>query len=93
MIMDTSGHFVSVNPATLEMFGLQNEQDIIKQSPAKLSPEFQPDGTRSSEKVIKMIEKGYKNGIHDFEWVHKRFSGEEFYTHIQKIPSCRGPAA
>ncbi|MCP4347659.1 MAG: diguanylate cyclase [Desulfobacterales bacterium] len=86
MILDSSGVFVSVNPATLEMFSLEKEENLFEKTPAIVSPEFQPDGTRSSEKVLLMINKAYENGINDFEWVHKRSNGQIFPAYVRLAP-------
>ena len=44
-----------------------------------MSPEFQPNGTLSSQVAQKMINRAFSEGMSDFEWVHKRSNGEEFY--------------
>ncbi|MDX1314800.1 MAG: response regulator, partial [Eudoraea sp.] len=85
-VLNTSGTFESANSATLDMFGFQNEEDIIKQRVDRLSAEFQPDGAPSSEKARGMIEKALSEGINDFEWIHKRLNGEEFYAHVRLTP-------
>jgi PAS domain S-box-containing protein len=70
--------FTSGNPATLELFSAKDEADFISYAPWQLSPDKQPDGQNSKEKVKKMIEIAMQNGSHFFEWTHSRINGEEF---------------
>jgi PAS domain S-box-containing protein len=73
-----SGGFTSANPATLAMFRAKTEAEFLLHGPADLSPERQSDGRLSAEKAPAMIEKAMREGTHFFEWMHKRFDGEEF---------------
>ena len=78
MTLLPGGHFVSGNPAALKMFGCIDEAGFIAQRPSDLSPEYQPDGTLSSEKANEMMGLAIEKGAHLFEWTHKRINGEEF---------------
>ncbi|MEI7741929.1 MAG: hypothetical protein WCJ29_05530 [bacterium] len=60
------------------MFGCKNEADFASQSPATLSPEFQPDGKPSMKKAQEMMSLALKNGSHFFEWTHQKKTGEVF---------------
>lgn len=73
-----SWKFTSGNPATVKMFGARDEAEFISKGPWELSPEFQPDGTPSSEKAQKMIQKAMDTGSNFFEWTHKRLNGQEY---------------
>jgi PAS domain S-box-containing protein len=74
--------FTSGNPATIAMFGVKNEKEFLSYDPWRLSPEYQPDGQKSSNKAKKMIDKAMKEGSNFFEWLHKRISGEEFLVDV-----------
>ncbi|MCD4671877.1 MAG: PAS domain S-box protein [Anaerolineaceae bacterium] len=78
IMMETSERFISGNPAAIEMFGCKDIEEFISQTPASLSPEYQPDGTLSTEASQKMFAVVMKEGSHNFEWVHKRLDGHEF---------------
>ena len=82
MIFSSNTGFLSGNPATVKMFGFQNEDEFIFQTPAALSPEYQPDGALSLEKSQKMISIAMEQGSHFFEWKHKRIDGEEFHATV-----------
>lgn len=78
MIVDPKSGFLSGNKATLKLFGFKTRDDFVGQTPWSLSPEYQPDGTLSSVKALRMMQKAIKNGSNLFEWRHKRITGEEF---------------
>ena len=70
--------FLAGNPATLAMFECKDEREFVGHTPAKFSPEYQPDGTSSSVKAQEMMAIAMHDGSHFFEWTHKRACGEEF---------------
>jgi PAS domain S-box-containing protein len=71
-------NFTAGNPSTLKLFKAKDEAEFLAFEPWKLSPEFQPDGTPSSEKAPLMIKRAMEAGSNFFEWTHKKISGEEF---------------
>lgn len=75
-------NFSNGNPATLKLFGVKTEAEFNKLSPADLSPKFQPDGMPSAEKAKIEIEKALKDGKNSFDWVHKKYKGEEFFARV-----------
>ena len=72
--------FIEANPKTVELFGFGSEKEFFKFGPADLSPLYQPDGSLSSEKALKMIDKAMDEGSTSFEWTHKKKNGDEFFT-------------
>lgn len=78
MITDIGKGFIAGNPAAIRMFACKDEKEFLAQSPASLSPEYQPDGKQSSVKAQEMMAIAVKNGSHFFGWTHKRIDGEEF---------------
>ena len=74
--------YTSGNPATIKMFKVKSEAEFLTYNPWKLSPEQQPDGRNSQEKVKEMIERAMRKGSNFFEWTHKRASGESFSTNV-----------
>ena len=77
-----NGIFTAGNPATIKLFNLKDEKQLLLLAPKDLSPDKQPDGQISIVKSKKMIEKAIKEGSSSFEWVHKKYSGESFYANI-----------
>ncbi len=60
---------VDCNRKAYELFGFDNKQDYIDNF-SYLSPEFQPDGSPSKEKVQRILQKIYIEGAASFEWLH-----------------------
>lgn len=82
MILTLEEGFLGGNPATVALFGCRDEAEFTNMSPAKLSPEFQPDGRRSDEKAAEMMQTAMQTGSHFFEWMHKRVDGTEFPAEV-----------
>ena len=70
--------FTAGNPATIEMFGAEDEADFTSRGPWEVSPERQPDGELSSAKARRMIETAMAQGSHFFDWTHKKIGGPDF---------------
>ncbi len=70
--------FTDANPATYDLFGLDRREGISIQYPWTLSPEYQPDGRKSSEKAREMIDTAMRRGANYFEWKHSRVDGTTF---------------
>lgn len=75
MLFDKNG-LIECNNATLDLLGASSKEQILRRNLSNLAPEFQPDGTRSSEKALMMDDLARKNGFHRFDWIHKSFNGE-----------------
>ena len=70
--------FTSANAATLELFGVRDEQEFTALGPWDLSPERQPDGELSSFKAQRAIATAMEHSSHFFEWIHQRTDGTPF---------------
>ncbi len=77
-------YFIDCNAAAQHMLGLENRQAITQIHPfdPSLSPELQPDGERSAEKALRMIEIANRQGSHMFEWEHLKADGEPFLVEV-----------
>jgi len=78
MVFSPDQGFIAANPATIKLFACRDEQDFTTDSPASLSPEYQPDGVRSMDKSHEMIRLALEKGSHFFEWMHRRADGTDF---------------
>ncbi len=81
LITPTEG-FVSGNRAAAAIFGCDSIEQLLSMWPIELSPEFQPDGSRSDEKSVQFIEFALERGSHQFEWVHRRVDGTLFHADV-----------
>ena len=75
------GIFVECNRAAEAMLR-GDRKDIIGKPPELLSPEFQPDGKRSSESTEQIIKEALCTGNKTFEWVHRRLDGSDFFVEV-----------
>jgi hypothetical protein len=75
------GLIVDCNSKTCQLFGLEKTQ-ILHRSPTEMSPEFQPDGRRSTEKVFESLDHTISGQPLVFEWRHFRSDGTLFDAEI-----------
>ncbi len=74
--------FVDCNDAAVEMMRAGSKHELLAMNPAALSPEFQPDGLRSEDKIRANMPETIRKGSDRFEWVHRRMDGEEFPVEV-----------
>lgn len=74
--------FTSANKATLALFNIKDEKELVTLGPWDVSPKNQPDGKDSGEKAKQMIQKAMNKGSSYFEWAHKKITGEEFFAKV-----------
>ncbi|HWV32418.1 MAG TPA: PAS domain-containing protein [Dyadobacter sp.] len=85
LLLDENG-IMDCNEAAVKMLRCKNKSELLSIHPARFSPEFQPDGRRSSEKSVEMDRLAYENGYNRFEWIHRRMDGEEFPVEVTLNP-------
>jgi PAS domain S-box-containing protein len=75
---------IDCNIAAAKMLGFESKEILLEMNPhpAIFSPEYQPDGRLSVEKSLEMDRLAYEKGIHRFEWMHKRVTGEEVLVEV-----------
>ncbi len=78
----TTGAFVDVNEASVRITGAPSKAVLLGSNPVVISPERQPDGSLSSEKVKEVIRFAVERGSHRFEWVINRFDGTQLPVEI-----------
>jgi len=78
----TNGIFTDCNDSLVKLLGYENRDQILNLTPSQLSPEYQPDGEKSLDKSIHMMNIVKKEGINHFEWKHIRADGEVFWADI-----------
>jgi PAS domain S-box-containing protein len=81
---------IDCNAATLKMGGFPDKEWFLKQPIDSLSPERQPDGRPSRDVGKAWVERAFAHGPQRFEWLGKRFNGEEFPTEILLTPMRLG---
>ncbi|MEY3869420.1 MAG: hypothetical protein RLZZ338_3311 [Cyanobacteriota bacterium] len=74
--------FIDCNKAAMSLFGYSYREQLCAIHPSQISPELQPDNQSSFEKVNGMISEALNNGSHQFEWVHQRANGDNFWAEV-----------
>ena len=82
--------FVECNQAAVEMLRASSKQQLLMINPADLSPEFQPDGRSSRERVHEDTTLALSQGSHRFEWRARRMDGTEFPLEVLLTPIRSG---
>ncbi|MCB1887068.1 MAG: PAS domain S-box protein [Rhodocyclaceae bacterium] len=81
-LLVSDGKFVGANRAGLQLFRLGSADELVGTSPADFSPELQPDGSRSLDKVRNVVQQAEAKGSHRFEWEHVRADGSHFRADV-----------
>ena len=84
------GRFVECNKAALAMLGVEGVEDVYNKGILELSPEYQPDGRRSSERIAQMMAELEAKGSVLFEWEHLRADGTAFPVEIRLTAIAAG---
>ena len=72
---DRSFTNIDCNREAVKLFDLSSKQEYCDKY-FELSPERQPCGALSSEKMIEHVAKAFENGHCRFEWMHQKLNGE-----------------
>lgn len=75
VMMFKDDQFINCNEATFKILNFPDKATFLKQKPWDISPEFQADGQRSSDKSLIMNALAREKGCHSFEWLHTRYDG------------------
>src|SRR6478672_7687740 len=83
-----AGVFMDCNSAAVELMGAGTKGRLLGARPEDLSPPLQADGTSSREKTAQVVAMAEERGSHRFEWVARRFDGEEVPLEVSVTPIC-----
>ncbi|MCL2600260.1 MAG: ATP-binding protein, partial [Treponema sp.] len=78
---DKDLNMVECNEDAVRRFSLSCKQEF-KERFFDLSPEFQPDGSPSTERAMEYLREGFAVGHVEFEWMHRDFSGTDIPTEV-----------
>ena len=82
LLAPPSWKFTGANQTTLQLFGVSSVAEFTALGPWDVSPELQPDGRPSNEKVQEMIATAMRESSHFFEWEHQRMDGQPFAADV-----------
>jgi PAS domain S-box-containing protein len=77
-----SWKFMGGNQASLQLFGVSSMAELVTLGPWDVSPERQSDGQLSSQKALEVISIAMREGVHSFEWTHRRRDGHLFPSDV-----------
>jgi len=66
---------IGCNQESVRVFELSNKQEYLDKF-YELSPEYQPDGTLSRDKVLHLVKTAFEEGYCRSEWMHQKLNGE-----------------
>ena len=85
IIVLSDGKCADINPSLCSMFK-GSRDDLIGKSPVELSPSHQPGGQPSADVAMDYISKCLQGEPQNFEWVHQRLDGTQFFADIALNP-------
>ncbi|MEG0503824.1 MAG: diguanylate cyclase [Raoultibacter sp.] len=94
MLLDASPLFVSLwnkdfeniecNQEALNLFKITDRSMYLEHF-YELSPEIQPDGTKTTEKIKEVLARAFKDGRYVFQWMHCTLEGELIPSEVTLI--------
>ena len=75
-ILDENFEITEVNNEAVRLFGLKDSKDYIEHF-AALSPEHQPDGRLSRDRILELQTRCFVEGSVHFEWMHQTLGDKE----------------
>ena len=87
MLLSPEKGFVHANAAAVELLRFETLADLLRCGLSDISPEVQPDGRNSAERVKEHITTAMKHRVaHRFDWMHKRCDGAPLPCEVTLIP-------
>lgn len=86
MIASSDG-FQAGNKKALDLFGASSLEEFKRYSPAELAPPVQPNGETSIEFARRAIARAISEGGLQFEYLHRKISGEDFHADVRLGPT------
>src|SRR4051794_11359413 len=74
--------FIDCNQAAVELMGAESKQQLLPARPADVSPQVQPDGSTSGDKISEIIALLERERGHRFEWMIRRQDGREIPVEV-----------
>ncbi|MCL2621220.1 MAG: PAS domain S-box protein [Defluviitaleaceae bacterium] len=88
IVFDQEYNCIDVNQAAAKLFGLPYPRLFLERTD-DFSPEFQPCGTPSREKMNQVLQHAFDFGNHYFEWMHQTLDGNPIpcEVHLTRVTS------
>jgi len=79
-----SGKFIDANENAARLFGMSREE-LMRHTPADLSPPLQPDGRDSASVTIEQMHKALGGGAPVFDWTHRDAAGHDIPCEVRLV--------
>jgi len=83
-VWDDELNIVTTSDQSAKTFGFEDKKEFIDRF-NELSPEFQPCGTLTAEKIVKHLNSAFEHGYDNFEWMHQTINGEPLPSEITLV--------
>ncbi|MCW8977571.1 MAG: diguanylate cyclase, partial [Marinobacter sp.] len=80
------GLFIDTNRASVDLLRYSSSESLVGKDLAVFSPEFQPDGQISRQKVAPMLARVSAGQVEQCEWVLNRSDGTEIWVELTMAP-------
>ena len=80
-LWDRNINIIDCNEAVIRLFGFRSKKEYISRY-FELFPIYQPDGRRSYETIMEMMDKAFEDGYCAFEWMHRTPDGIQIPTEV-----------
>jgi diguanylate cyclase (GGDEF)-like protein/PAS domain S-box-containing protein len=80
------GLFIDTNRASVDLLRYTSSESLVGKDLAVFSPEFQPDGQISRQKVAPMLARVSAGQVEQCEWVLNRSDGTEIWVELTMAP-------
>ncbi|MBW0147808.1 PhnD/SsuA/transferrin family substrate-binding protein [Marinobacter sp. CAU 1620] len=87
MLMIQGGVFVGTNRAAVDLFGYASRQSLLGKDIASFSPDQQPDGTLSRQKMEALVARVSRGEVNHGEWVFQRADGSDVWVDMTIAPA------
>jgi len=84
LMVDKNYKVIECNQKAIKLFKLASKQECIDKF-KELSPEFQPNGKSSQERIVSLIDETFEKGFNQFEWMHQTLNGEPIPCEIMFV--------
>ncbi|MCL2665533.1 MAG: hypothetical protein FWE82_07970, partial [Defluviitaleaceae bacterium] len=70
-IWDKNINTIDCNEAGVKLYGFKNKKEYIEKFMTNCMPMHQPDGSRSDETAVNLVNRAFDEGFISFTWMHK----------------------
>ena len=81
---------IDCNEAGVRLYGFKDKQEYRERFLECCSPEFQPDGQRSDEKAVALVNKAFDEGYSKFDWMHQMPDGTPIPAEVTLVRAKYG---